>query len=845
MLTELRYAVRGLLKTPGFTLVAVGVLALAVAVNTAIFGLVNALFLQPLHVRSPETLTFAYVVDPAIPKLADGVSFEVFEALRRRTDVFADGALKASDTARIAFDGVERRLSGESVTGNYFSVLGVGAAAGRTLLASDDDGTADPVVVISERLWRTTLHADPSVIGRTVSLIDDGLFDGFYRDAGTAYTIVGVIAEPFRGLGTPMTPTDYWAPTNKRLQDGLAAAPPGDERARERAFSRYGRPVLRRRAGVSALEAARVVEAVGYERTTALSRQSKTVRLVARDSLRTSLPYQFVGFVTPERLAVAALGVAGLVLLIAIANMIGLFTARGLAERNEVSIRVALGASKWSLARGFVTQGMVLAVLGGGAGLLLAIGATRVFAATAPTTLQRGQGYTNATFDVPIDWRVAAFATVVAIITALAIAWARSRQAWRVDVRGAMQADNQTTSGARTRRLRYGVVVPQIAAALAILLVAGAFMRALLAAEAGDPGYDASQVTLVSFDLPEPPRNQLKEVTTMRREIEARLIERASGIGGVTSVSVADSFRVAPLNSSKAFVLAREDVQNPSAMKWTSMVAASAGYFDALKMRLVRGRTFDRGDDRNPSVAIVSVQAAAVLWPGQDPIGQRFTKTWPNTNYTPEWVEVVGVVNDVREPATGERWNPTIYMSQPKGSATMVVRGSGKPEDLIRELTAALAAIEPRARVSTARTLTSAIADVRYPTRLASAVLVSTGAVGLLLAAVGLFGVVSYSVAQRRREMGVRRALGAERRDIIGLVVREGMTTAVIGSTAGLLLGYWAIQLAQMFAMPIPPTGWLVVAAVPLLVGGVVLIACLVPARRAAAVDPIVALRSL
>lgn len=845
MLTELRYAVRGLLKTPGFTLVAVVVLALAVAVNTAIFGLVNALFLQPLNVRSPETLTFAYTVDPAMPKLTDGVSFDVFEALKKGTDVFADGALKASDSARIALDGVERRLSGESVTGNYFSVLGVGAAAGRTLLASDDEGTAEPVIVISERLWRTTLHADPHVIGRTVSLINDGMFDGFYRDAGTAYTIVGVIAEPFRGLGATMTPIDYWAPTNKRLQDSLTSAPPDDERARERAFTRAGLPVLRRGTGVSAEDAARVVETVGFEKVTAVSRQSKTIGLVARDSLRTSLPFQFVGFVTPERLAVAALGVAGLVLLIAIANMIGLFTARGLAERSEVSIRVALGASKWSIARGFVTQGVVLAILGGGAGLLLAIGATRAFTVTAPNTLQRGAGYTSATFDVPIDWHVAAYATAIALITTVAIAWARSRQAWRVDVRGAMQADNQITSGARTRRLRYGVVVPQIAAALAILLVAGAFIRALLAAEAGDPGYEASQVTLVSFDLPEPPRERRREMTTLRREIEARLVERASSIGGVTSVSVADSFRWAPLNASKAFVLAQADVQNPSAMKWTSTVAASAGYFDALKMRLVRGRTFDRRDDRNPSVAIVSVQAAAALWPGQNPIGQRFTRTWPDTQYPPTWIEVVGVVNDVREPATGDRWNPTIYTSQPLGSATIVARGDGKPDEVIREITAALAAIEPRARVSTARTLTSAIADVRYPRRLASAVLVSTGGIGLLLAAIGLFGVVSYSVAQRRREMGVRRALGADRRDIMGLVIREGMTAAALGCGVGALLGYWAIRLAQMFAMPIPPTGWAVIAVVPAVLGVTVLLACLVPARRAAAVDPIVALRSL
>jgi putative ABC transport system permease protein len=848
LVADLRYALRGLRKTPTFSAVSIVVLALGVAVNIAIFSLVNAVFFRPLPVKSPGELIYVYLTDPKQPNLSSGIDYDSFLALKNRAETFSDGAHRTSDTARLVIDGVERRMSGESVTGNYFDVLGVPALIGRTLLPSDENGDAAPAMTISESVWREHFHADPSVVGRVIQLVSDGRYSGFYNQAASSYTIVGVIAAPFAGVGSVWSPAGFWTPSIKRIQDFRNGDDPNDEREWAYTKQRFGTPIMRRRLGVSTEQAAAVANEVGSVRRRELNSRSTTVSFLASNSRRIVLPFDPGGRAAPERLAAAVLTISGLVLLIAFANLIGLFTARGVAQRGEVAIRLALGASRGSLVRYFTAQGLAIAAVSATLALGLGYWAITMFSSTAPTQLSRGNlstQYIPADFHVPIDWRVVAFGAALPLFAGLVIAATRARQAWRTDVRSAMQSGTPTTVAVNRLRMRYAVVVPQVAAALAILMIAGMFIRALLASELAVPGFDATQVSLIDFDLPQPRRSDMKQANEERKTIDRKITEFAATIGGVSQVSLADNMTMGVLGTMKSWVLTQEQFTERSSMKWLGVVGATAGYFDTMGIRLLRGRGFDAHDERVNDVAVVSAKTAELLWPGQDPIGRRFTKTWPDSVTPPSWIEVIGVVNDVRPPGADSDWNPVYYSPSIAFSGTVIVRGPGRPDDIAREIVSAIKSVEPRARITRTRTLTSAIDEVRYPKRLATTVLVTTGLVGLILAAIGLYGVVSYSVVQRRREMGVRRALGAEGRDIVRLVLREGMAAAGLGAAAGLLLGYWAIRLANRFALPMPPINWLAIVAVPLLLALVVLAACLIPARRAARVDPIVVLRDL
>lgn len=845
MQADIRYAVRGLWKTPGFSIVAIVVLALALAVNATMFSLVNGLFLRPLPVKDPDRLTFAYLTDSQIPNLSTGIAYEGFLALKARVDVFEDGAHRAGDTARLMIDGVDERASGEQVTGNYFAMLGVPAVMGRTLLPSDDDGDAAPAMVISEDLWRTKFHADRSVIGRAVQVVAEGQFSGFYNDKQAAYTIVGVIASPFTGTGSVWSPVAYWVPSIKRIED---LREPEGERRDTYLSDRYGRPILRRRAGVSEAQAAQVVDDVGRTLAALGPRRTTTQTFEAQSSPRVQLPFETGRVrIVPERLAAAVMALSSLVMLIAIANLIGLFSAKGIAQRSEVAIRLALGASRWSLLRFFLVQGMAIAGAAGAIGLAIAAQAVALLSRTAPTEMSRGASvlYVSTDFHIPLDWRVYTFGALVPALAGLVIAGVRARQAWATDVRGAMQSGAETSAPARRLRLRYGVVVPQIAAAMSILMLAGLSIRALAASELAEPGYDPTQVSLINFDLPQPPRAELKAANEKRAVLDQKLREFAATIGGVSDVTLTDNLSFGVLEPSRTWVLTQDQFMNRTTMKWVGTVGATPGYFKTMNMRLIRGRDFDERDTRTKATGIVSAQMAQLLWPGQDPIGKNFTRTSPDRVTPPEWIEVVGVVNDVRSPMADSGWDPTFYSPGTRMLSTVVVRGPGQPSDVMREMAEAIKRADPRARITRMRTLTAAVDEVRYPRRLATAVLATSGGVGLLLATIGLYGVVSYSVAQRRREMGVRRALGADRRDIISLVVREGMVAASLGSAVGLLLAYWAVGLANRFALPMPAVHWVAIAVVPLFLSAVVLIACLIPARRAAQVDPIVVLRDL
>jgi predicted permease len=410
--------------------------------------------------------------------------------------------------------------------------------------------------------------------------------------------------------------------------------------------------------------------------------------------------------------------------------------------------------------------------------------------------------------------------------------------------------------------LQKWVVIPQVCLSLVLLLLAGMLARTLIRAEMRSPGYDPSGVVLVDVETRfehsgvvlgparSPERGEAAQAERLARL--RRLLAHATAMPGVTAATVANRTPLTsvPLPSMSGWVARREGFRPDGPHHWVTQMDVTPGYFDTLRIPLLRGRQFDDRDHRDsPAVAIVSETLARTMWPTEDPLGQHLGGHTPDSAFPPRWLEVVGVVGDVRLPLTDSDWSPGYYLPTEQGNlvlpSMLAARGTRPASELIKGLEAAVAAADPEALATNARLMTDGIDELLYPRRLAVMVLGLAGAIGLLLASSGLYGLISYSVAQRVREIGVRMALGADRADILTLMIREGLVVTGVGIAMGFVLTYGTIRIVSGFVVALPPMDLLTLSVVPTLLGAVVLLACYIPALRAARVDPMVVLRGL
>jgi predicted permease len=799
---DLRHAARSMLRSRALTVAAVSTLALALGANTALFSLVNAILLRPLPgIAEPARLVNVHR-SAADGTTLHGFSHPDYRDLSERGLRFAELAAFNGRGASLGTGGAPELVGTQLVSGNYFDVLGVRPLRGRMLSGSDDRAPGgSPVAVVSHSLWQRRLGGDPAVVGRTIRL------NGF------PFTVVGVAPEGFQGhfVGFPF---DVWVPLTMAAQ----AAPDEDLAARD---AQWLELVGRLAPGVTRAQAqaglAGAMAGLAREHPQTLRGASVDVRAMTGvdDSLRSGV----VGFLA--LLQVAAL----LVLLIACVNLAGLLLARAAGRGRELAVRMALGAGQAALTRQLMVETLGLFVLGGVAGVAVAFWATDLLHAFLPTAFP-----VPLHFDLRLDVRVLAFAAAVTVLTGLVCGLVPALLAARVDPLPALK--DSRLAGTPKLRLRSLLVAGQVALTTLLLVGAGLFLRTLQTARTIDPGFDPEGVHTARLDLTLLAGNELRG-----RAFYDQLIGGLVTQPGVQSASLATSIPLRSLAPPTAGVRADGPASASEPGLTAALNAVTPAYFETLRVPVVAGRAFLSADTpASRPVAVVNETLAHRLWPGRSPVGERL---WQGA--TPR--EVVGVVRDTKVRSLGEDPQPQIYVPLAQGfapRARLLVRGQG---DLAAAVQRQVAAAAPDLPVMESTPLREAITFALFPQRMAAAIAGALGALGLALAATGLYGVVAYSVSQRTREMGVRLALGARRSDVMALVLGRGLRLTLAGVAAGGVLAAALTPAARGLLHGVSPTDVPTFLAVGLLMTAVAGLASYVPARRASRVDPLVALR--
>ncbi|MBI2515289.1 MAG: ABC transporter permease [Opitutae bacterium] len=802
MIQDFRFALRSLLKTPGFTLVAVLTLALGIGASTAMFSLVNRVLLRPLALTDPDRLVFLREHVPVLSASPLAVNAAHYQTWRDRAHSFTELGIASPAVVALHDAGVATPVALTHATASFLPALGLAPALGRTFTAEDERGTHGDVVLLSDRLWRTRFQADRMIVGRTV-LVDRKV-----------HTVVGVLPPlpAFASLG--LVPAGYSEPD---LLKPMTLAP--EELADK--WGRHNYAVFARlRPGVTADAARRELDALAVDIAREAGEKAELRGVV------TPLHERVVGHSRRSLLLLA--GSVAAVLLIGCGNLAGLLLARAEQRRPEMSLRTALGASPGRVFRLALLEPLLVAALGGLGGLFLADTTVSLLPLFAPASLPR-------LGEVALDGTVTLFALLLTLacglLAGLAPAWQLARRAPGSE----LGAGGRTLAGShRTGRSHRLFVTVQTALSVVLLACAGLLAHSFHRLIHADQGFQARGALATQVILP------ADKYDTPERRVEFydRLLGRLAGVPEFEAAAISNKL---PLQGEtwvdKIWVIGdgRTEAERPSVN--TRMV--SPGYFRALGLPLLGGRTFRAGDDRVETV-VISSSLARVLWPGQDPVGRRLTRNGENESV------VVGVVADVRADADRNPV-PTIYRPfgyWAQGRTNLIVRPRGAPEAAVAPLRAAVRSVDPEVPLTSFQTLADIATGAVSPQRFQTSLIIAFAVVATLLTALGLYGIVAYAVACRRKEFGVRLALGATPDALPAAVVREYLRPVILGLGAG-VLGYLATGrlLEGLLFQTNPRDPWLL-AAVALLVVLVSALAAWLPARRAAKVDPMVALRA-
>ena len=810
-LKDLKFGARALWKSPGFTLVAVASLALGIGANTAIFSLVNTVLLRPLPARDPSRLVSVSVMGKDDSMLA--FSYPTYRDYRDRNEVLSGIFAERLGPMSLSRDGNNQRVWGFLVTGNYFEVLGVAAARGRALTADDDRAPlASPVAVLSHGSWVRRFGADPSVVGKDIVL------------NGHPFRVVGVMPEGFVGAEVVYTP-EVWVPMT--MQEWIEPGNAWLERRTTQNIFAVGRlkdGVTREQAEASLnMLAKRLGEE--YPDTN----EGQRIALVPPGFIVPQLRGAVVGFASVLMAAVA------LVLLIACVNLANLLLARASSRRKEIAIRLAMGASRWRVVRQLLTESLLLSLAGGVLGLLLAMWILDLVAAYRPPI------DVPLWIDVHVDVRVMAFTLAASVLTALLFGLMPALQSARAELVPALK-DAGAVAGRTRTRLRSALVVAQVMLSLVVLVAAGLVVRALGRLQTVSPGFEVEHGLVASFDL------GLQNYDEARgQDFERRLVERVRALPGVKAASLTDLMPLS-LNYSSSDVHVEGQQLGRGANAPISMVATvEQEYFKAMSIPLVAGRAFGGADKEDSTkVVIVNETLARRFFPGEDPARGAVGRRISFQSDEGPWLEIVGVARDGKYWTIGEA--PQLFVYSPLSqsysqTATLVVRSEGDARPLAAAIRAEVARLDPSLPLFDVKTLDEHMGVSLFPARVAALLLGGFGLLALLLAAMGVYGVVSYSVAQRTREIGIRLALGARARDVLRLVAGRGMALVAAGLVAGLVVALVLTRFMEGVLYGVSATDSVTFTLVVFLLGFVALLACLVPARRATRVDPMVALR--
>ena len=819
LLQDLKFGARLLAKTPGFTVIAALSLALGIGANTTIFTLVNAVLLNPLPVEDPSQLVSVFTTD----ERNQGTNLDFlqtspmnFKDLRDQNEVFSGMTGHAGLPLNITGgSGQPEQIFGELVTGNYFSVLGARPRIGRGFLPDEDQTPGEKLVtVLGYGEWQTRFGGDPSIVGRTISL------------NGAAFTVVGVMPKGFKGTNAIGAPA-LWVPymTYPQTTNGffLELATPTNRRGL--VFNVTGR--LKPGVTVQQAEANLKTIARQLEQEYPNDNKGRSVTLVplAQATINPGFRDNIV------KAGGLLMTIVGLVLLIACANVANLLLARAAARQKEIAVRLSLGAGRGRLIMQLLTEGTLLACIGGAAGLLLAYWAQGLLWSFRPPFLAADA------IDLQPDMRVLMFTLAVSIATGVVFGLAPAIQASRPDL--VVELKEKTSAPAGSSRLfsvRNVLVSAQVALSLVALVGAGLFLRSLQHAQQISPGFDADHLAVLSFDL------GAQGYTEERgRQFQQRVLERAASVPGVQAASVASTVPLFAGGFSRTVFLEGQDASDRRAGRLVQISVVGPRYLEAAGIPLLRGRTLSETDQpHTPIAVVVNETMAKKFWPEQDAIGKRFKFFGQNF-----FNQVVGIAKDSKYNFIGEEETPFIYQAttqvyQPQLS--LFVKAP-KPSAVLGTVRGEVQQLDRNLPLTNVFTLSEIFDQALWAPRMAAWLLAVFAGLSLVLSVIGIYGVMAYAVSQRTRELGIRMALGASRADVVRLVVAQGLRLTLMGVAFGLVASFAVTRLIVSLLYSVSPTDIVTFTVVPLLLAVAALAASYLPALRATRIDPMTALR--
>ena len=797
LIRDLRYGFRSLLKRPGFTAIALVALTLGIGANTAIFSLVNAVVLQPLPYSDPDRLVWAWgkIRDRSNRASVAPGDFLDFRAQNNSFEQFA-ASFSMPLPVNLTGGGEPERLSASAVTGNYFETFGIAPALGRGFSLDNERAGNEQVTILSHALWQKRFGGDPGIVNQRITL------------DGKSFEVIGVMP---KDLVFPQN-AELWVPINFDADPGLKSR-----------RAHFLRPIGRLKPGVTVAQAQADTDAIAAQ----LEQQFPDTN--AGWSLRLeSLHDRLVG--SSKTTLYILLGAVGFVLLIACTNVANLLLVRATARQKEVALRSALGASRWRIARLLITESLLLAVMGGVLGALLAAWGIDLLVTLSETSIP-------ATANVKIDATVLAFTLLISLLTGLLFGLAPALRTRKFNLTDALKDGGRTIGeGALRNRTRSLLVVFESAVAVVLLIGAGLLVRSFIALENTNPGFEANNVLTMRIDLARGKYNTDEKTAGFFQDLETRL----AAIPGVETVGLITELPLSGQPNDAPFTVEGRAPVAINEQFGSDFRRVNQHYFQAMQIPLLRGRNFTEQEVRqSDKVVVVSQQLVNTAFPNEEPLGKRLFTVVDDKPY-----EIIGVVGDIRHRSLEFQPYAAMYMpSREPGWMNIVIRTQSDPVTLVPAIREQVKAIDPDQPIAAIRTMDEwidrSVSAPRYRTTLFGMFAV----LAMILAATGIYGVMSYSVAQRTHEIGVRMALGARRWDVLRLVVRQGMMLVLLGLAIGLAGAFALTRVMSSLLFGVTAKDPLTFVAVAAVLSLVALLACYIPARRATKVDPLTALR--